>query len=484
MDPVSQDNLMSTLKMNFITNMRTGNAILDAILSIVLVFIAQRMLNKFIYIKWDCSSLFDFLKKSKSEYMIRGVVTISPDSWYTQEMSLPDHYKAVMYKLAISDIDIKCGKQIQSKYRYEKKQFADIASFFINSNEIIKINDDINVKQDTINEKTEKSTIEYYNLTLISHTLTFNQLKKQVEQWSKEYDNYLKEFNDGNMYYFSYNEHKSDDKEDKSKYDEHTFVSNKTFDNVFFDDKKLLMNRLDYFLNNSDEYKRLGIPYTFGLLFHGEPGCGKTSTIKAIANYTKRHVIEISLSKIKKCSELKNIFLNEMINEKYIPNNKKIIVFEDIDCMGDLLNRDNKVTSHIPSPPPNPYSKFSKKYSMFDKDDEHKYKNSKYCDTDDLTLSYVLNLIDGILEQHSRILIISTNYPEKLDKALLRPGRVDTKIHFRKCSQKVCKELIDMYFKCNVDPSLLPDSKYTPAELFEICFSVGSLDKILEMMKK
>ena len=75
------------------------------------------------------------------------------------------------------------------------------------------------------------------------------------------------------------------------------FSSNKSFDNIFFKDKKLVLNRLNKFLEGKDEYAKKGISYTLkGSLFYGEPGCGKTSCIKAIANYTKRNLQIINQS--------------------------------------------------------------------------------------------------------------------------------------------------------------------------------------------
>ena len=44
-----------------------------------------------------------------------------------------------------------------------------------------------------------------------------------------------------------------------------------------------MVKKIQFFLNNESWYEEHGIPYMFGLLLHGEPGCGKTSTIKAIA---------------------------------------------------------------------------------------------------------------------------------------------------------------------------------------------------------
>ena len=50
------------------------------------------------------------------------------------------------------------------------------------------------------------------------------------------------------------------------------------------------MKKIQFFTENESWYVENGIPYMFGLLLHGEPGCGKTSTIKAIANMTQRHI--------------------------------------------------------------------------------------------------------------------------------------------------------------------------------------------------
>ena len=70
--------------------------------------------------------------------------------------------------------------------------------------------------------------------------------------------------------------------------------SNVTFDNRFFDNKEMILNKIDFFLKNRDWYVKKGIPYTLGFLLHGKPGCGKTSFIKALLNYTKRHCVNVN----------------------------------------------------------------------------------------------------------------------------------------------------------------------------------------------
>jgi hypothetical protein len=66
-------------------------------------------------------------------------------------------------------------------------------------------------------------------------------------------------------------------------------------------------------------------------------GCGKTSTIKAIAAYTGRHLVEIPLSRIRTCDELKRAFYLNSYDTIDLNFSNKLIVFEDIDC-SKLLN--------------------------------------------------------------------------------------------------------------------------------------------------
>merc|ERR1712233_24975 len=102
--------------------------------------------------------------------------------------------------------------------------------------------------------------------------------------------------------YFVYtpNNDSADDYYDAtSHYQEFKFESGKSFSNVFYPEKDDVVKRLDFFSKNKEWYKKRGIPYTMGFLFYGAPGCGKTSTIKAIANHTQRHIVSVPLNKIK-----------------------------------------------------------------------------------------------------------------------------------------------------------------------------------------
>jgi hypothetical protein len=224
-------------------------------------------------------------------------------------------------------------------------------------------------------------------------------------------------------------------------------------------------------------YDKKGIPYTLGFLFHGPPGCGKTSTVKAIASEGRRHIINIQLSEIKTKAQLQHLFFNDEIHvyngantEKYIiPVSERLYVIEDIDAMGDtVLRREWKK--------PTPVTQKLTGDPLLDRDTQP--------DKEQLDLSFLLNLLDGTLEANGRILIITTNFPERIDRALIRPGRVDMIINFKKCNRAVMQEMINSFFDTEDavlpdDPSL--DGKSSPAEVNQILFrNFGNPEKAVE----
>ena len=116
--------------------------------------------------------------------------------------------------------------------------------------------------------------------------------------------------------------------------------------NCFFTDVDKIIKRIDFFVNNKEWYQARGIPYQLGFLFYGPAGCGKTSTIKAIAQLLQRHIVNINdIDKIKKVTDLKNIFYGDYINGQYIPTNKRIYVIDEFDKILDNITA-KKVNNH------------------------------------------------------------------------------------------------------------------------------------------
>lgn len=80
--------------------------------------------------------------------------------------------------------------------------------------------------------------------------------------------------------------------------------------------------------------------------------------------------------------------------------------------------------------------------------------SGSYTPTSNCTLSGLLNVLDGVGSQEGRIVIMTTNKPERLDSALVRPGRVDMKIHLGNISKKSAGEMFVRMFT--------PDTKHVP----------------------
>lgn len=68
-------------------------------------------------------------------------------------------------------------------------------------------------------------------------------------------------------------------------------------------------------------------------------------------------------------------------------------------------------------------------------------------DSEKINLSFILNIIDGILETPGRILIMTSNFPDKLDTALTRPGRIDLKIEFTPCDTKMIRDMFHSFYQ-------------------------------------
>jgi SpoVK/Ycf46/Vps4 family AAA+-type ATPase len=209
----------------------------------------------------------------------------------------------------------------------------------------------------------------------------------------------------------------------------YNFESNITFNNVFFKDKSILINLIDK-LNTKDLNK-------IGIMLHGQPGCGKSSIIKCVSNYTKRHIISISLKNINSVEELFNIFHNDYIKNRYVNKSKRLYIIEDIDCDTDISHKRNE--------------------------EDKKDKDKKILPQ--LTLSNILNCLDGVIELNDIIIIMTTNHIEKIDPALIRPGRINMILELTKLDKQSMIEMINYKYNKCINQKLIKHNVITPATL-------------------
>ena len=272
------------------------------------------------------------------------------------------------------------------------------------------------------------------------------------------------------------------------------FTSNRTLSNVYLAQIDDLRSRVEFFMRRRDWYDSKGIPHTLGIVMYGEPGCGKTSTIKAIANETKRHIFNIQLSEIKSKEMLKDLFYNDQVFVLHegkretlnIPLKQRLYVIEDIDAMDSVvLKRSAKQTEEdtqrqIKIQAEVEHLKQTQGESMA----KAMIQGRQSDDSDKLDLATLLNVLDGVRETPGRVIILSTNYPERLDEALVRPGRFDILLEFEKHTCAVLQQHIEKHYDCKLTEKQIAQihqpalhKKWTPAEVSQILFRrIGSVD--------
>ena len=181
--------------------------------------------------------------------------------------------------------------------------------------------------------------------------------------------------------------------------------------------KNSLLADMKRFIGASQWYADRGIPYRRGYLLSGPAGTGKTSLVHALASELGMAVASLNMGTLDKDSELQSAFLN-------LPRNS-IILIEDVDACHTKRESANG-------------SRGSKKGKI-------KIKKAKKV-SHKVSLSCLLNVIDGIGSADGRVLIMTTNYPENVDYALFRPGRVDYKMHIGHLTGVLGQELFDRYY--------------------------------------
>lgn len=231
-----------------------------------------------------------------------------------------------------------------------------------------------------------------------------------------------------------------------------TLEHSSTFETLAMEpnEKKALMDDLDLFLKRKDYFKRVGRAWKRGYLLYGPPGTGKSSLVAAMANYLKFDIYDLQLMNVTSDCEFRRLLLGTA--------NRSILVIEDIDCSVDLPDR--KIQEKKANP-------------------KHDLK---------FTLSGLLNFIDGIWSScgDERIIIFTTNNKDKLDPALLRPGRMDMHVHMSYLTMNGFKTLASTYldikhqhWRFREIEELLGSVQVTPAEVAEELMKTSDADVCL-----
>lgn len=413
-------------------------------------------------------------------------------SYYASQNSEAD---ALLYK---SILHYACKKNING-VKYVINNSGNINNFDKNSE--VKLNSHIYIDTKTV--ITSTSTV--YEVDMYSYTLRQDKVRSFLNKCINYYKKHLLNtvnYSVGNPTQRYYNYLSYNAQTNCAIFEDSKFYSNKTFDNIFFENKDIFMKKINYFCNNRASYRELGVPYSCGIILYGAPGTGKTSCIKALANHTGRSIVDLNLSRIKTYRELKAAFLDLKINNQEVQPDKRIYVFEEFDCIIEKVKQRTMNENKQSQVQNQTLQLLEEIYEV------NPYKEKEIPGDAPITIETLLNCIDGTLESNGHIICLTTNFIDKIDKALIRPGRFDCHIHLDNASPKIILQMINHFYNKNkekvsvekffssYDKTLDRITRYayyndktvwSPAKITQICLTYmddpNYLDNILDYLK-
>ena len=170
--------------------------------------------------------------------------------------------------------------------------------------------------------------------------------------------------------------------------------------------KEHILDDIGSFLHARTWYLDRGIPYRRGYLLYGPPGTGKSSFIQALAGHLDFNIALLNLSE----RGLTDDRLNHLMSN--VPP-RTVVLLEDADAA----------------------------FSNRTQSDEHGYNGAT------VTFSGLLNALDGVASAEERIVFLTTNHVDRLDEALIRPGRVDLAVKLVEASEWQVRQLWDRFYE-------------------------------------
>lgn len=492
-------------------SIKTGNFLVDTILMIIfssiIMYIIKNGKDKLIDIFNHISEFF-----VKKEYNI----TITYKKFNIENKDVKrdvnkDLYLCIMdflvnnHKNVLSQLDNNLNKDLSWGNEYVSAKTTNICGEIIGKILFIYKNQPIKAyfsKKIIGKEGSDEGTISSIYL---SSTVGLDHLNEFIKE---AYDTYVEKmykiYDNNDLFYYDYKGHTTN-AESHGIYKKYKLNSKREINSLFFDEKDRLIKLIDIFEKKEGIYKHNSVSNRLNILLHGVPGCGKTTFIKCISKYTNRHIINVNLSSIMTNADCIDIFFNTRFyavnGGDKIPPNKRIYLLEDIDCLTHMIQkRDNNQNNNTNTN--NQYNdKLDNKFNdKFDNDSDanillkylkEKDENKKInIANEKFNLSGLLNVLDGVLELSETIIIMTTNHPEKLDPALLRPGRININIKLGYINYDNAIKMIKFYYPNeNIDHKLLyehnfNDDKFTPAQIESLILNSTSFSEFLSLLIK
>lgn len=198
----------------------------------------------------------------------------------------------------------------------------------------------------------------------------------------------------------------------------------RTLDSVLIDPemKEEILGHTRWFFENERWFHARGVPYRCGYLFTGPGGTGKTSMVTALAAHFKRPIYILNLSTVLNDNDLLNAFMMAAANA--------IILIEDVDAAN--------TAARVAAAPPEPEKAPADPRVPSPPGSEPERKG--------VTLTGLLNALDGVAASEGRLLIMTSNHPERLDPALVRSSRIDKRWELGPLTPDLVEEMAERFF--------------------------------------
>lgn len=280
-------------------------------------------------------------------------------------------------------------------------------------------------------------------------------------------------------------------RDDEWRHERFVLSENKTFESLFFPQKKALLRLVENFTRRQGKFAIKGFPQKLGLLLHGPPGTGKTSLIKALAHHLRRHIISIPLSRIVTNGELRDVVFRsqEYRDEDATPLgfSNVVYVLEEIDIIANVTCQRR---SHLDGPD----GEEEEEEEGSEKEERNRRKpHSKPIPVPDaLHLGGLLEVLDGVVDCPDRVLVMTTNHPEKLDPALIRAGRFSQTLCMGTLRFPEAVSMLEYYFRETIQDAHRDELQralghrtrpLSPADFERLCGEHETIENLLKSIE-
>jgi DNA polymerase III delta prime subunit len=247
----------------------------------------------------------------------------------------------------------------------------------------------------------------------------------------------------------------------------------KRFDHLFFEQKEATVSILNRFKEGTLYPESICMDNKLGILLYGPPGTGKTGTISAIANLMGRSLLVINFAKLTSVRGFKRAI-------EGVKRDEVILVFEEFDYLLSLMDAPESIADETKT------NEWKDAFMIADPEERKRLievmREQKTKPVEKMNMQFLLTYLDGIEDASGRLIVATTNNPERIPRAILRPGRFDLKLCLDKCSPQMYSDIVHAYYGVRVDPEGMPDKKHSPLELINTCLATPNLGDLLKML--